>query len=107
MTQTPRTVRSGTATAGYTDAAYPVLRQMRVELVTALRQFIQARGWSDARAAAELHVGHLRISAINAGRADRFTLDLLIALAERAGLSPRVVLSDPAAVVALRRPAKA
>lgn len=100
---TQPTNRTRTHTAGFTDSAYLVLRQMRADLIATLHEAILARGWSDAAAAATLHIGQPRISAIKAERWERFSLELLLGLAVRANLAPRIVMDDPRTVVPLAR----
>ncbi|UBM07880.1 helix-turn-helix domain-containing protein [Cupriavidus metallidurans] len=107
MPSAPRTAPPNSVAASFTDPAYPALQQLRAEIIAALHQLVTARGWTDLEAAAELHVGRLRISAIKAERANQFTLDLLLGLAVRAGLAPRIALADPRTVVPIRGHAKA
>lgn len=107
MTQTPRPAQRRSTSAAFTDEAYPALRRMRAELATALRRAIAARGWSDAEAAAELHVGLPRVVALKAERWDKFTLEMLLTLAVRLELGPKIVLAESPAVVPLNRRAKA
>lgn len=102
-----QTVRSRAAHEEFVDPAYPVLRQMRRELVMNLRRAIHERGWNETEAAAALHVGRPRIAAINEERWQTFTLELLLTLAIRVGLAPRLTYAHDRNVVALRQGAQA
>lgn len=66
--------------------------QLRADLMASLRLAIEARSWTQAQAAATLGIGQPRVSDLMRGKWDKFSLDMLIALAVRAGLHPRVVL---------------
>lgn len=107
MTHTARRARQVATASQFIGAAYPILRQMLVEVPATLRLTIQARGWDDKQAAAILHVGQPRIAALRANRWELFSLELLLTLAVRAELAPRVVFTHPRTVLSLRRDATA
>ena len=68
------------------------LLQLRADLMASLRLAIEARSWTQAQAAATLGIGQTRVSDLMRGKWDKFSLDMLITLAVRAGLHPRVAL---------------
>ncbi len=59
----------------------------RTDLAGAIREVVEGWGQSQAQAAARLGVTQPRLNDLLRGRLDRFSLDALIALAERAGLA--------------------
>jgi predicted XRE-type DNA-binding protein len=69
---------------------------MRADLMLKLRQVIDARGWTQAQAAQTLGVSQSRVSDLVRGKWDKFSLDMLVTLATRAGLSARIELADAA-----------
>lgn len=68
------------------------LLALRAELMGSLRECIAARQWTQAQAAEALGVSQPRISDLIRNKWDRFSLDMLVSLAIRAGLNPRVTL---------------
>lgn len=50
-----------------------------------LRETIAERGWTQTEAAAELGIGQSRVSDLVRGKWDKFSLDMLVTLATRAG----------------------
>lgn len=60
---------------------------MRAELLIALQDWLASAG-TQMVAAKTLHVTQARVSDINRGKIDGFSLDLLVRLAARAGLRP-------------------
>lgn len=79
------------ADLGFSDEESTLLR-LRADLMGSLRQAIDARGWTQAQAAQTLGIGQPRVSDLMRGKWDKFSLDMLIALAVRMGLHPRVAL---------------
>jgi len=59
--------------------------QMRADLMADLRKFIKARKLTQAKAAEILGVSQSRVSDLIRGKWDRFSLEMLITLATRAG----------------------
>jgi predicted XRE-type DNA-binding protein len=59
---------------------------IRADLMARLRLLIQERSWTQAEAAERLQIGPSRVSDLVRGKWDRFSLDMLITLATRAGL---------------------
>ncbi len=68
------------------------LLQLRADLMASLRAAIEARSWTQAQAAATLGIGQPRVSDLMRGKWDKFSLDMLVTLAVRAGLHPRVTV---------------
>jgi predicted XRE-type DNA-binding protein len=61
------------------------LLAMRAELMAKLRETIAEKGWTQAQAAERLGVGQSRVSDLVRGKYDKFSLDMLVTLATRAG----------------------
>lgn len=68
------------------------LLKLRADLMVSLRQAIDARGWTQAEAAQSLGISQPRVSDLTRGKWDRFSLDMLLALAVRIGLHPQIEL---------------
>ena len=58
---------------------------LRADLMGRLRLLIEERGWSQVQAAEQLGIGQSRVSDLVRGKWDKFSLDMLITLAARAG----------------------
>ena len=58
---------------------------MRSQLMCDLESLIAERGWTQAQAARQLRINQSRVSDLVRGKWDKFSLDMLIALAARAG----------------------
>ncbi len=58
---------------------------MRAELMATLRQTIESQRWTQAQAAEHLGIGQSRVSDLIRGKRDKFSLDMLVTLATRAG----------------------
>ncbi len=69
-----------------------VVLAMRADLMARLRTVINERGWTQQEASKRLGIGQSRISDLVRGKWDKFSLDMLITLAERAGQKPKLVL---------------
>lgn len=59
---------------------------MRADLMAQLRLTIERRNWTQAEAAKNLGVSQSRISDLMRGKWEKFSLDMLVTLATRAGL---------------------
>jgi len=70
---------------GYSPDEAAIL-QMRADLMADLRKFIKAKRLTQARAAKILGVSQSRISGLIRGKWDKFSLEMLITLATRAGM---------------------
>ena len=60
--------------------------QMRADLMSDLRKFIKAKRLTQAKAAEILGVSQSRVSDLIRGKWERFSLEMLITLATRAGM---------------------
>jgi predicted XRE-type DNA-binding protein len=72
--------------------------QIREQLATALEAWLAGAGLTQTAAAAVLGVTQARISEIKHGKTAHFSLDLMVRLAARAGLEPRLSLGPAKAV---------
>ncbi len=66
--------------------------KMRAELLRGLEGWLKTAG-TQAAAAQVLGVTQARVSDIKRGKIDKFSLDLLVRMAARAGLHPRLRLA--------------
>ena len=78
---------------GYSPDEAAIL-QMRADLMADLRKFIKAKRLTQAKAAEILGVSQSRVSDLIRGKWERFSLEMLITLATRAGM--RVTLRTAA-----------
>ena len=69
---------------------------MRSDLLMALRNAVEGWGLTQAEAARRLGVTQPRLNDVLRGRISNFSLDALISLAEKAGLSLRLEIGDAA-----------
>ncbi len=60
--------------------------QMRADLMADLRKFIKAKELTQAKAAEILGISQSRVSDLTRGKWERFSLEMLITLATRAGM---------------------
>ncbi|MHC1743683.1 MAG: helix-turn-helix domain-containing protein [Syntrophobacteraceae bacterium] len=60
--------------------------QMRADLMSDLRKLIQAKSLTQPKAAEMLGVSQSRVSDLTRGKWERFSLEMLITLATRAGM---------------------
>lgn len=58
---------------------------LRADLMGHLRLLVQAEGWTQAEAAERFGIAQSRVSDLLRGKWDKFSLDMLITLATRAG----------------------
>jgi predicted XRE-type DNA-binding protein len=70
---------------GYTLEEAAIL-QMRADLMTKLRKFIETRKLTQADTAKILGVSQSRVSDLVRGKWERFSLEMLVTLATRAGM---------------------
>ena len=82
----------------FIDLGFPpdeaAILQMRADLMADLRKFIKAKRLTQAKAAEILGVNQSRISDLIRGKWERFSLEMLITLATKAGI--RVTLKRAA-----------
>jgi predicted XRE-type DNA-binding protein len=74
----------------FLDLGYPpdeaAILQMRADLMADLRKFIKTKKLTQANAAEILGVSQSRVSDLIRGKWERFSLEMLITLATRAGM---------------------
>ena len=82
----------------FTDMGYPseeaAILQMRADLMADLRKFIKAKKFTQTKAAEILGVSQSRVSDLTRGKWEKFSLEMLITLATRAGM--RITLKTAA-----------
>jgi len=61
------------------------LLAMRAQLLATLRDTIVERGWTQVQTAQQLGIGQSRVSDLMRSKWDKFSLDMLVTLATRAG----------------------
>ena len=61
------------------------LLAMRAALIAQLREAIALKGWTQVQAGMELGIGQSRVSDLLRGKREKFSLDMLVTLAMRAG----------------------
>lgn len=66
---------------------------MRADLMARMRKLIADRRWTQEKAAKELGIAQSRVSDLVRGKWDKFSLDMLLMLATRAGLHPKIRLA--------------
>jgi predicted XRE-type DNA-binding protein len=71
----------------------PEEADMRAALTQALDQWLRQSGLTQTAAAALLGTTQARVSEIKHGKTAQFSLDLLVRLAARAGMRPRLTFS--------------
>jgi predicted XRE-type DNA-binding protein len=75
----------------FVDLGYPpdeeAILQMRADLMADLRKFIKARKLTQLKAADILGVSQSRVSDLTRGKWEKFSLEMLIILATKAGMS--------------------
>ncbi len=74
---------------GFSPAEAAVL-QMRADLMAELRKVIKAKRLTQAKAAKLLGVSQSRVSDLVRGKWEKFSLEMLITLATRAGIRVRI-----------------
>ena len=74
----------------FIDMGYPseeaAILQMRADLMADLRKFIKAKKFTQTKAAEILGVSQSRVSDLTRGKWEKFSLEMLITLATRAGM---------------------
>ena len=78
---------------GYSSDEAAIL-QMRADLMANLRKFIKARKLTQTKAAELLGISQSRVSDLIRGKWERFSLEMLISLATKAGM--RITLKTAA-----------
>ena len=67
---------------------------LRADLMARLRLLVQTEGWTQTQAAEKFGIAQSRVSDLLRGKWDKFSLDMLITLAARAGKEVRLELAD-------------
>jgi len=67
--------------------------EIRAQLLIGLEQWLEKSGMTQAEAASVLGVTQARVSDLKRGKINRFSMDLLVRLAARAGLKPKLKLA--------------
>lgn len=74
----------------FADLGFPpeeaAILAMRADLMAQLRLSIEKRDWTQVEAAKVLGISQSRVSDLMRGKWDKFSLDMLVTLATRAGL---------------------
>jgi predicted XRE-type DNA-binding protein len=78
---------------GYSPEEAAIL-QMRADLIADLRKFIKTKKLTQAKAAEILGVSQSRVSDLIRGKWEKFSLEMLLTLATRAGM--RIILKKAA-----------
>ncbi len=78
----------------FVDLGFPAeeaaVLAMRADLMARLRLLFKDKGWTQGKAAKELGIAQSRVSDLVRGKWDKFSLDMLLMLATRAGLHPKL-----------------
>lgn len=81
----------------FADLGFPpeeaAILSMRADLMAQLRLAIEKRNWTQVEAAQALGVSQSRVSDLMRGKWDKFSLDMLVTLATRAGLHCKLKLA--------------
>lgn len=67
------------------EPAEAVILQMRAELMSDLRLYIQSSGMTQVEAARQLSIAQSRVSDLMRGKWEKFSLEMLISLEARVG----------------------
>lgn len=74
----------------FADLGFPpeeaAVLSMRADLMAQLRLVLEKRNWTQVEAAQALGISQSRVSDLTRGKWDKFSLDMLVTLAARAGL---------------------
>jgi len=84
----------------FVDLGFPrdeaIILAMRADLMASMRLLIERRGWTQVAAAKALGISQSRVSDLVRGKWEKFSLDMLLVFASRAGLRPALKLTDAA-----------
>ena len=84
----------------FIDLGFPaeeaVILALRSDLMGKLRILIERQHWTQVEAAQRLGVTQSRVSDLIRGKWEKFSLDMLLILAVRAGLEPKLTLMKAA-----------
>ena len=80
----------------FLDLGFPpeeaVVLAMRADLMARMRLYIERREFTQVEAAAAFGISQSRVSDLMRGKWDKFSLDMLLTLAAKAGLQPQLKL---------------
>ena len=76
-------------------SAVPTSAQMRAQVLTAIAERLSQAGHTQKEVAAQLGLAQPQVSALMNEKSDGFSLDRLIDVAVRAGLSVRLTVTRP------------
>ncbi|MDR0480598.1 MAG: helix-turn-helix domain-containing protein [Gallionellaceae bacterium] len=74
------------------DPAEAEVMKMRAEVMIRTAQRLKEQGWTQAEAARHLGITQPRVSRLMKGKVEDFSMDMLLTLAARAGLRPKLRL---------------
>ncbi|MDD2609364.1 MAG: helix-turn-helix transcriptional regulator [Giesbergeria sp.] len=72
------------------DPAEAEVMKLRAQVMIRTAQQLKAQGWTQAEAARHLGITQPRVSRLIKGKVEDFSLDMLLMLANRAGLHPQL-----------------
>ena len=75
------------------DPAEAEIMALRAEVMVRLEQHLKMQGWTQAESAKRLGITQPRVSRLIKGKWQDFSLDMLLTLAARVGLQPKVMLA--------------
>jgi predicted XRE-type DNA-binding protein len=75
------------------DPAEARILLMRADLMINIRNYLDAKGWTQAEAAKRLGITQPRVSKLKKGVAEEFSIDMLLIFAARLGLEPELRLA--------------
>ncbi len=75
------------------DPAEAEVMKLRAEVMIRMEKHLKAQGWTQAEAAKRLGITQPRVSRLTRGKVEDFSLDMLLTLAARAGLHPKLRLA--------------
>lgn len=78
------------------DPEEAMILAMRADLMVRLHAFFVKNKWTQQQAAAQWKISQSRVSDLIRGKWEKFSLDMLLILAARAGLHPEIKLTKAA-----------
>ena len=75
------------------DKAEAEVMALRTEVMIRLERHLRTHGWTQAEAAKRLGITQPRVSRLMKGKWEDFSLDMLLTLAARVGLHPKLKLA--------------
>ena len=81
----------------FVDMGFPAeeaaVLAMRADLMAKLRLQIERSGWTQMDASKQLGIAQSRVSDLMRGKWEKFSLDMLVTIAARAGRRPKITLA--------------